>query len=147
MGRVMPLGVVTLLVGINLSMGAETALAQAVCSGQAARKLTAQEHIAQRDIQEAIDQEIEEFAAKDLVALSRRMPPEFTIRLQDGTTLNREQAVEGIRRDLESVLSIDLDRTYTRIECLTLKGKEAIVYTSQQYVRTFRTGRTAVPTR
>ncbi len=33
-------------------------------------------------------------------------------------------------------MSIDVDRTYTRIECLTLTGNEATVYTTQQYVRT-----------
>jgi len=61
---------------------------------------------------------------------------DFTIQLLDGTTLDRSQAIEGVRRDLESILGIDPDRTYTRIECLTLSGKEATVYTYQQYTRT-----------
>jgi len=90
----------------------------------------------QRDIQEAIDQEIEELGAKDLDAVSRRTPQDFTIRLLNGTTLNREQVIQGMREDLKAVLSIDVDRTYTKIECLTLSGKEATVYTKQQYVRT-----------
>ena len=50
--------------------------------------------------------------------------------------LNLEQVIHGMQEDLNSVLSIDVDRTYTRIECLTLTGKEATVYTTQQYVRT-----------
>jgi len=41
-----------------------------------------------------------------------------------------------MRQQLESVLSIDVNRTYTRIECLALMGNEATVYTKQQYVRT-----------
>jgi hypothetical protein len=133
MGRATVLGVVTLFAGI---MGTGTAAAQAACSAHDARKPTAQERIAQRDIQEVIDQEIEELGAKDLAALSRQMPLDFTVRLLDGTTLNREQIIEGMRHDLESVLSIDVDRTYTRIECLTLAGNEATIYTKQQYVRT-----------
>jgi hypothetical protein len=136
MGRVMALGIVTLLAGISFSVGSETARAQVACADQAARKPTTPERIAQRDIQEVMDQEVEELGAKDLDALSRRQPPDFTIQLLDGTILNREQAAEGRRRELESVLRIDVDRTFTRIECLTLTGKEATVYTKQQYVRT-----------
>ena len=111
-----------------------TTFAQTACS--AARKPTAQEAIVKRDIQEALDQQIEELGAKDLNALSRRISPEFTLRLLDGTTLNREQMLEGMRQDLQSILNIDVDRTHTQIECLTLKGSEATVYTKQQYVRT-----------
>jgi hypothetical protein len=76
MGRATVLGVVTLFAGI---MGTGTATAQAACSAHDARKPTAQERIAQRDIQEVIDQEIEELGAKDLAALSRQMPLDFTV--------------------------------------------------------------------
>ena len=89
-----------------------------------------------RDIQQAIDQQLDEFEARDLNALSREMPQDFTIRLLDGTTLNRDQVLQGMREDLKTVLRIDVDRTRTRIECLTLSGKEATVYTKQRYVRT-----------
>jgi hypothetical protein len=133
MGRAIGLGVVTLFAGI---MGTGTVMAQAACIAQGARKPTAQERIVQRDIQEAIDRDTEEWGARDLEALSRQMPPDFTIRLLDGTMLNREQVIEGMRQELESVLRIDVDRTYTRIEALTVAGNEATVYTKQQYVRT-----------
>src|SRR5690349_13980286 len=122
MGRAMVWGAVTLFSGTICIVGAGTAVAHESCNAQGARKPTAQERIVQRDIQEVIDQEIEELGAKDLAALSRQMPQDFTVRLLDGTTLNRDQVMEGMRRDLESVLSIDVDRTYTRIECLTLAG-------------------------
>jgi hypothetical protein len=116
-------------------MGGGTALAQTGCSAHRAAKLTAQERIVQRDIQAAIDQQTEEFAAKDLDAATRLMPNDFSIRLFDGTTLNRDQVIEGMRHEQASILTIDLDRTYTRIESLTLAGNEARVYTKQQYVR------------
>jgi hypothetical protein len=136
MRRPIALATVTLFAGIICIMGAGTALAQTACSAQGARKPTAQERIVQRDIQEAMDGNSEEWAAKDLEELSRQMPLDFRVRLLDGTTLNRQQVIEGMRQDLESVLRIDDDRTYTRIECLTLAGNEATVYTKQQYVRT-----------
>lgn len=136
MARMIALGTATLFVGISCIIGTGTTLAQTGGGNQGKPRLTAQEQIVQRDIQEVIDQEIEEFGAKDLAAVSRQMPQDFTIQLIDGTTLNREQVIHGMQEDLNSVLSIDVDRTYTRIECLTLRGKEATVYTTQQYVRT-----------
>ena len=111
-------------------------LPQAPCNATGASKPTAQERIIQRDIQEAIDRGVEEWQAKDLDAVSREFPPDFTVRLLDGTVLNRDQVLAGMRQDLDSILSIDPDRTFTRIECLTLNGKEADVFTWQQYVRT-----------
>jgi|SRR5580658_7602331 hypothetical protein len=109
--------------------------AQAPCKVPNAAKLTPQERIAQRDIQAAIDQQTEELAAKDLDAATHLISKDFSIRLLDGTTLNRNQMIEGMRQENASVLRIDVDRTYTRIECLHLAGKEATVYTHQQYVR------------
>lgn len=86
-------------------------------------------------IQAAIDEGIEAFAAKDLSAATRLMAPDFAIRTLDGTSLTRQQAVAGMRQDLDSVLRVDPDRTYTRVTCLHLAGNQATVYTSQQYVR------------
>ena len=136
MARVIVLGTATLFAGISCIIGTGPTLAQTGSGNQGKLRLTAQERIVQRDIQEVIDQEIEELAAKDLEAVSRQMPQDFTIQLMDGTRLNREQVMHGMQEDLNSVLSVDVDRTYTRIECLTLTGKEATVYTTQQYVRT-----------
>ena len=136
MARAIMLGTATLFAAVSCVIWTRTALAQTGCGDHGTPRLTAQEGIAQRDIQNVIDQGIEELGAKDLEAVSRQMPQDFTIQLLDGTTLNREQAIRGMREDLNSVLSIDVDRTHTRIDCLTLTGKEATVYTTQQYVRT-----------
>lgn len=122
--------------GIVSVWGATAAPAQWTCASQTAPKPTPQERIAERDIQAVIDQQIEELAAMDIDAATRLMPKDFSIRLVDGTTLNRDQAVAGMRQEKASVLRVDIDRTYTHIECLHLAGKEAIVYTKQQYVRT-----------
>ena len=136
MGPAIAVGTAIAFAEIICIVGAGTTRAQTGRTLHRAPKLTAQEEIVQRDIQEAIDRGIEELGVKDLVALSPEVPDDFTLRLLDGTALNREQAIEGIRQQLESVLSIEVDRTYSRIECLVLVGKEAIVYTKQQYVRT-----------
>lgn len=136
MGLAIAFAAVIGFAGIACITQAVSAPAQTPRTAQAALNLTAQERIAQRDIQTAIDQEIEELAAKDLDAATRLMPKDFSIRLLDGTTLNRDQAIAGMRQENVSVLSIDVDRTYTHIECLQVAGKEAIVFTHQQYVRT-----------
>jgi hypothetical protein len=135
MRRAIALGTVILFAESISVFGAGTALAQTGCNSHDAKR-SAQERIVQRDIQQAIDRQIEELGARDLVALSRELAQGFTLQQLDGTTLNREQAIEGMRQQLESVLSIDVDRSYTRIECLALAGNEATVYTKQQYVRT-----------
>lgn len=126
---------ITLTVSVSLLAAAITP-AQSPCAAQPATKLTAQELIIQRDIQAAIDQQLEAFAAKDLDAATHLMPKDFSIRLLDGTTLNRDHAIANMRQEKSSVLTIDPDRTYSHIECLHLAGPEAIVYTQQQYVRT-----------
>ena len=100
-----------------------------------ARKPTAQERIVQRDIQEVIDQSLEADEARDWRAQLNPLTSDFTLTLLDGTTLNRSQVQEGIRRDFDSILAIS-DQTSIKIDCLTLSGKQATVYTNQHYVRT-----------
>jgi len=136
MRRATALAAAIVFAGITCVRGAAAVPAQSPRTSQTASKLTPQERIAQRDIQAAIDQQIEELAAKDMDPATRLMPKDFSIRLVDGTTLNRDQAIAGMRQEKASVLRVDIDRTYTHIECLHLAGKEAIVYTKQQYVRT-----------
>ncbi len=136
MQRTMLSSMATLFVGMTCAMAAGTTPTRSPCTAQESQKPTAQERIVQRDIQEAIDSGIEEWEAKDLEALSRRMPPDFTVLLLDGTTLKREQVLEGMQQDLASSLRIDVDRTYTRIDGLVLMGNETTVCTQQQYVRT-----------
>lgn len=116
--------------------GAAQAPAQNTCNASRSSTPTAQQRVVQRDLQELIDQGIEEREAKDLAAIARQMPADYTLRLLDGITLNREQALEGLRLDIADVLRMDVDRTYSRIQCLYLAGKQATVYTKQQYVRT-----------
>ncbi len=132
MGRALALGTAIVFAEIICVVGAGTALAQTGCISHDATKRSAQERIVQRDIPEALDRQIEELGVEDLAALSREVPQGFTLRLLAGTRLNREQAIEGMRQQLKSVLSIDVDRTYTRIECLALMGNEATIYTKQQ---------------
>src|SRR5215469_16141796 len=80
MVRAIVLLTITLIRVVSPATGDGAALAQADCGAQKAQRSTPQERIVQRDIQEAIDQEIEELGAKDLDAVSRRTPQDFTIR-------------------------------------------------------------------
>lgn len=111
----------------NVSVVAQTPCTQG-------RVLSAQERIAQRDIQERIDESIEADIAKDSEAGAHNLTDEFTLRLLDGTVLNRQQFLEGNNEQKDSLLLVS-DRTRTTIESLALKGREATVYTNQHYVR------------
>jgi hypothetical protein len=117
--------------GINLTADV-SAVAQTPCSQ--GRSLSAQENIAQRDIQERIDESIEADVARDSEAGARNLTHDFTARLLDGTVLNRQQFLEGNQEQKDSLLLIS-EKTRITIDCLSLKGKEAIVYTNQHYVR------------
>ena len=68
MARAIVLGTATLFAGIRCIFGTGTALAQTGCGGQGTRRLTAQERIVQRDIQNIMDQKMEEFAASGVKA-------------------------------------------------------------------------------
>jgi ketosteroid isomerase-like protein len=95
---------------------------------------TAQGRIAQRDIQEAINQWLEFSEARDLDAVARAMTPDFALQLLDGTVLNRQQVLDGMRQEWASVLRVS-DETSITVERLELLGPQATVYTRQHYVR------------
>lgn len=95
-----------------------------------------QETIARRDIQELISQSIEADIAKDADARSSIEAADFTIRDLDGT-IHKKQAADQIgasANNYQGILRVSEDTKIT-IECLTLEGTEAIVYTNQHFVR------------
>ena len=95
-----------------------------------------QEAIARRDIQRAINQHIEADTAKDSAASSYTESEDLTIKELDGKIYTRKETayVGAAANNYQGILQIS-DRTKISIECLTLKGKEAIVYVNQHYVR------------
>ena len=107
-------------------------VAQTVCPQR--HVLSAQERIAQRDIQERIDESIEADIARDPVAGAHNLTSDFAVRLLDGTVLTREQMLASNKEQKDSLLLVS-DRTRITIDCLTLKGAQATVYTNQHYVR------------
>ncbi len=125
--------------GLAVLLGAATAgvappLEHSSVGSAAARERTAQERVAQRDIQQAINEWLEFSEARDMEAISRTMTPDFELHLLDGTVLNRGQALEGMRQEWSSVLRVS-DQTAITVESLALSGPRATVYTLQRYVR------------
>jgi hypothetical protein len=96
--------------------------------------MSAQERIAQRDIQERIDESIEADVARDAKAGELNLTEDFTMKLLDGTVLSRQQFLQGNKEQKDSLMMVS-DRTQVTTESLVLKGKEATVYTNQHYVR------------
>jgi hypothetical protein len=97
--------------------------------------LTGQGRLVRREIQSRIDESIEADEAKDLVAKMEHSAPDLTLKLVDGTVLDRKQIEEGVKRDADWILSVS-DQTNVTIECIELKGKEAVLITDQHFVRT-----------
>jgi hypothetical protein len=97
--------------------------------------LTDQERFVQREIQSRIDESIEAGQAKDLAAELHYAAPTLTVKLVDGTVLDRRQIEEAMKRDSAWVLAVS-DQTTVTIQCLELKGKEAVPVTEQHFVRT-----------
>jgi ketosteroid isomerase-like protein len=97
--------------------------------------LTDQEHFVRDEIQSRIDESIEAAEAKDVAAKMHYFAPDLTLKLVDGTVLDRKQIEEGMKRDTDWTLSVS-DQTTIRIECLELKGKVTVLVTDQHFVRT-----------
>jgi hypothetical protein len=112
---------------------AATAFAQSPCSRTA--PLTDQEQFVRSEIQSRIDESIEAAEANDFAARVRYLAPDLSIKLLDGTVLDRQQLEQGMKRDADWILSVS-DQTSIRIECFELKGKEALLITDQHFVRT-----------
>lgn len=92
-----------------------------------------QEAIARRDIQGLINQSIEADIAKDAEARSFIETADLTIKELDGKTYSAAQIGASVN-SYQGILLVS-DDTKISLECLTLKGKEAIVYTNQHFVR------------
>lgn len=89
----------------------------------------------QAEIQARIDESIEAAEANDFAAKVHYFAPDLTLKLADGSVLDRKQLEEGMKRDSDWILAVS-DQTTIKIECLQLKGKEAVVVTDQHFVRT-----------
>lgn len=95
-----------------------------------------QEAIARRDIQRLINRSLEADLAKDEAARSSIESEDFTIKELDGKIYTKKEAsnIGASANNYQGILRISED-TKINVECLTIKGKEAIVYTNQHYVR------------
>ena len=122
-----------LAIGNVLMLAVAVGIAQNPCAR--AGQLTDQERFVQREIQERIDESIEATEANDFSAKTHYFAPSLTVKLADGTVLDRKQLEEGVKRDSEWILSVS-GQTRVAIECLQLKGTEAVLITDQHFVRT-----------
>lgn len=96
-----------------------------------------QEAVARRDIQSLINQGLEADEAKDSEATDHNLSEDFTIKDLDGKLWIGEEmkGKKGAsKNNYEGIIRIS-DKSWIRIEALTLKGIEAIVYTNQHFVR------------
>ena len=95
-----------------------------------------QETIAKRDIQRLINESIESGFAKDAAAMAHIESDNFTVKELDGKIYSKKnaEAVTARANNFQGILRISEDTKVT-VECLTLKGKDAIVYTNQHFVR------------
>jgi hypothetical protein len=92
-----------------------------------------QEAVARRDIQQLIQQSIEADIAKDARARSYIETEDLMIKELDGKIVTAAKIGASIN-NYQGILRIS-DKTKIAIECLTIRGKEAIVYTNQHFVR------------
>ena len=118
---------------IVLLLGAATGFGQGLCVRNSPP--TDQERYVREEIQSRIDESIEAAEAKDLAAQMHYAAPDLTVTLVDGTVLDRKQLEEGMKRDSDWTLSVS-DQTTIKIECIELKGKQAVLVTDQHFVRT-----------
>lgn len=95
-----------------------------------------QEAIARRDVQRVIERGISADIAKDADARSAIETEDLTVKKLDGTIYSGAETknIGAATNNYQGILSIS-SATKINVECLTLKGKEAIVYTNQHFVR------------
>jgi hypothetical protein len=118
---------------IMLLLGAASGFAQDPCARMSSA--TDQERWVRTEIQERIDESIEAAEARDLPAMMHHFAPDLTLKLTDGTVLDRKQIEEGMKRDSDWILAVS-DQTTVTIQCLELKGAEAVLITDQHFDRT-----------
>ena len=122
----------------------ENSVAQTPCAQRESAKPTAKEIAFRREIQKRIDETIEADKAKHVDGAIRYDLPEFTVKNLDGSVDKREDARKGIQQGYQYILKVT-DETYVKIDCLTLKGREATVYINQHFVRTMPDRKTSSP--
>jgi len=118
---------------IIVLLGAAAGAAQNPCPRST--PLTDQERFVRNDIQSRIDETLEAGEARDIAAKMHYLAPDLTLKLVDGTVLDRKQIDEGMKRDTDWTLSVS-DQTTVEIACLVLNGREAVLITNQHFVRT-----------
>ncbi len=118
---------------ILLLLSSAAGFAQDPCARNS--PMTDQERFVRAEIQSRIDETIEAAEANDFSAKTHYFAPDLTVKLVDGTVLDRKRLEEDMKRDSDWILSVS-DKTTIGIECIELRGRKAVVVTDQQFVRT-----------
>jgi acetyl esterase/lipase len=115
-----------------------------ICAGQARgavcldiREVTGQseEEEAKRAIQARIDASIEASKRRDLETRLAGLTPDWSGKLKDGDSVTRRDLEESFRQQHRTIISVS-DETRINVDDIELHGNEAIVHTSQRFVRT-----------
>ena len=122
----------------------EDSFSQTPCARAAAPRPGRRETRALREIQARIDQTVAADRAENLEAAFRYNTPDFTAKTHAGKVLTARQVRDGIQANYNFIISVS-DRTRVRIDCLTLRGREATVYINQHFVRTVPLGPERTP--
>ena len=122
----------------------ENSFSQTPCARGGAPRPGPREMRARREIQARIDQTVAADKAENVAAAFRYNTPDFTAKKHDGKTLTAQQVRDGIQANYNFIISIS-DQTRVRIDCLTLRGREATVYINQHFVRTVPLGPERTP--
>jgi hypothetical protein len=112
-----------------------SAVGLAECPRARTAPRTDQERFVLHEIQSRIDESIEASQAQDLPAKMHYAAPDLALKLLDGTILDRKQIEAGMKRDSDWILAVS-DQTTIKIECIELKGTEAVLFTDPHFVRT-----------
>jgi acetyl esterase/lipase/TolA-binding protein len=118
---------------LNLMFGAATTSTQAAANPQQAMSQAEEE--AKRAIQARIDASIEASKHHDLATRLEVLAPDWTGKLKDGDSVTRKDLEESFRQQHRNITSVS-DETRIVVESIELNGNEAIVHTSQRFVRT-----------
>jgi hypothetical protein len=105
----------------------------------AARRLSAAERAAKREIQKRIDLTVEADKDKNVEAATQFNTPDYTVQNLDGSVDTPEDVKRGIRAGYDRIGQVS-DRTKVAVDCVTLEGDVATVYVNQHFVRTIRLG-------
>jgi acetyl esterase/lipase len=116
-----------------------------VCAGQARGAIcldiqevagqSEEEEAAKRAIQARIDASIEASKRRDLETRLAGLAPDWTGKLKDGDSVTRRDLEESFRQQHRTIISVS-DETRINVDDIELHGSEAIIHTSQRFVRT-----------